>query len=69
VLDGHPGYAIVRVDLDVNDDEMRFTVVRVLPSEERADAEVHRLQQVNAEKRCRYFWQYTPVERPDAQAE
>jgi hypothetical protein len=58
-----PAYAIVRVDLDVKDDEARFTVRRIVWSEELAEAEVQRLQELNADKGARYLWQYTRVDR------
>jgi hypothetical protein len=57
-----PAYAIIRVDLDVTDDAARFTVRRVVWSEELADAEVQRLQELNADKGARYLWQYTRVD-------
>ena len=59
-----PGYAIIRLDLDpVYADEDRYTVKRVVWSEAAAVAEVARLNEVNADKNCRYFWQYTRVDR------
>jgi hypothetical protein len=63
VRDVDPGYAIIRVDLDVKDDEARFTVRRIVWSEELAEAEVQRLQELNADKGARYLWQYTRVDR------
>ena len=63
VRDVDPAYAIIRVDLDVEDDEARFTVRRIVWSEELAEAEVQRLQELNADKGARYFWQYTRVDR------
>ena len=63
VRDVDPAYAIIRVDLDVKDDEARFTVRRIVWSEELAEAEVQRLQELNADKGCRYLWQYTRVDR------
>jgi hypothetical protein len=50
VPDVDPAYAIIRVDLDVKDIEARFTVRRIVWSEEQAEAEVQRLQQLNADK-------------------
>jgi hypothetical protein len=44
-------------------DEARFTVRRIVWSEELAEAEVHRLQELNADAGCQYFWQYTRVDR------
>ena len=63
VRDVAPAYAIIRVDLDVEDDEARFTVRRIVWSEELAEAEVQRLQELNADKGARYLWQYTRVDR------
>jgi hypothetical protein len=63
VRDVDPAYAIIRVDLDVEDDEARFTVRRIVWSEELAEAEVQRLQALNADKGARYLWQYTRVDR------
>jgi hypothetical protein len=58
-----PGYAIVRVDLNAGEEEDPFTVRRVVWSEELAEAEVRRLEELNADKGCRYLWQYTRVDR------
>ena len=63
VSDLDPAYAIIRVDLDVKDDEARFTVRRIVWSEELAEAEVQRLQELNADKGARYLWQCTRVDR------
>jgi hypothetical protein len=63
VRDVDPAYAIIRVDLDVKDDEARYTVRRIVWSEELAEAEVQRLQELNADKGARYLWQYTRVDR------
>jgi hypothetical protein len=57
VSEACPDYAIVGVDLDVKDDEARYTVRRIVWSEELAETEVRRLEELNADKRCRYFWQ------------
>jgi hypothetical protein len=61
--DVDPAYAIIRVDLDGKDDEARFTVRRIVWSEELAEAEVQRLKELNADKGARYLWQYTRVDR------
>jgi hypothetical protein len=58
-----PAYAIIRIDLDVEDDEARFTARRIVWSEELAEAEVERLQELNADKGARCLWQYTRVDR------
>jgi hypothetical protein len=58
------GYAIVRLELEPKStEEDRYTVKRVVWSEDEAAAEVARLNEINANKNCRYFWQYTRVER------
>ena len=50
-------YPIVRIDtpIDQTDPTSRITVVKVLTSQVAAEAEVSRLNQVNAEKSCIYF--------------
>ena len=63
VEDVEPAYAIVRVDHDAPSDEERFTVRRIVWDEELAETEVQRLSQLNADKSCGYFWQYTRVDR------
>lgn len=62
-------YAIVRIE-DRSDErpiEDCVTVRSVVWTLERAKAEVNRLNGLNAEKGCRYFWQYTRVDRRDSQ--
>ena len=63
MTDVDPAYAIVRIDEDAPSDELRFTVRRIVWDEALAEAEVRRLSEVNADKSCRYFWQYTRVDR------
>jgi hypothetical protein len=64
VRDVDPAYAIIRLDLDpIYTEEDRYTVKRVMWSEDEAVAEVARLNEVNADKNCRYFWQYTRVDQ------
>jgi hypothetical protein len=60
-----PAYAVVRIDLDLPDDQARFTVKRIVWSEDLAESEVDRLNELNADKRCHYFWQYTRVDRSE----
>jgi hypothetical protein len=57
-----PGFAIIRIDLDVRNDEDRITVKSVVRTLEVAISEVERLNRVNADKSCLYFWQYTRIE-------
>lgn len=63
-----PAYAIVRVDDDAPNDEARITITRVVWEEGFAESEVRRLSEINADKGCRYFWQYTRVDRRTAPA-
>lgn len=58
------GFAIVRVDLFHGEEvtwENRITVKRIVWSEAIADAEVARLNELNGEKGCVYFWQSVRV--------
>jgi hypothetical protein len=58
-------YAIVRYDEFQGGEtpiENRVTVTRVVYEETTARAEVARLNALNAEKGCRYFWQTTRLE-------
>jgi hypothetical protein len=49
-------YAIVRLDLDVATPDLAFAIKEVVPTLEEAEAEVQRLNLVNADKNCRYIW-------------
>ena len=51
-------YPIVRVDtpIDQSDPMQKITVVKVLTSQPDAEAEVSRLNKVNADKSCLYFY-------------
>jgi hypothetical protein len=51
-------YPIVRVDtpLDPNDVAKQITVVKVMTSQVAVEAEVSRLNQINADKSCTYFY-------------
>src|SRR6516162_3915671 len=51
-------YPIVRFDtpIDQSNAKNRITVVKVLTSQGAAEAEVSRLNQINAGKSCTYFW-------------
>jgi hypothetical protein len=61
-----PGYAVVRIDEydipGIPKDQL-ITVKEVWLSQEQADAEVARLNAVNADKSCRYLAYYARVER------
>jgi hypothetical protein len=51
-------YPIVRIDTPIyqTDPTSSITVVKVLTSQVAAEAEVSRLNQVNADKSCMYFY-------------
>ncbi len=49
-------HAVVRHDEYAEDITNAITVVAVVPTKQEAEQEVDRLNQVNAEKRCSYFW-------------
>jgi hypothetical protein len=58
------GYAIVRVELCAAESEPwtnRIKVKAIVWSEEAAEKEVARLNSLNREKGCLYFWQGTRV--------
>lgn len=57
-------YAIIRSDDFLTDSEIsnRVTIIRIVWTRERAEKEVTRLNQVNADKECHYFWQLTRLE-------
>jgi hypothetical protein len=58
-------YVIVRFDgfHDDADPETAITVKKVVWDQATAEREVERLNRLNAEKGCVYFWQMTRVER------
>jgi hypothetical protein len=49
-----PVYAVLRLELDAADPELAVAITEVLPTLEEADAEVQRLNRLNADKNCRY---------------
>jgi hypothetical protein len=51
-------YPIVRIDLPIDDRNLtnRVTVVKVLTSQQGAEIEASRLNQINADKSCTYFY-------------
>ena len=64
-------YAIIRVETDADfpeDWENRVTVVRVVADPAYADAEVKRLNTLNARKGCLYFKQLTRYENPPVES-
>ena len=52
-------YAIVRYDRFQEPSEQSFTVKEVVRTQAMAEAEVDRLNDLNADKNCTYFWQVT----------
>ena len=52
-------YAIVRFDRDMESWENSFTVKEIVRTQDIAESEVKRLNEVNADKDCLYFWQTT----------
>ena len=52
-------YAIVRFDRFVQSSEDSFTVKEIVGTRAIAESEVKRLNEVNADKDCTYFWQTT----------
>lgn len=52
-------YAIVRFDRDMPSWENSFTVKEIVRTQDIAESEVKRLNEVNADKNCLYFWQTT----------
>lgn len=60
-------YAVLRYDdfqSSATSIENRISVVRVVLDEETAKEEVQRLNDLNSEKGCRYFWQATRLAVP-----
>jgi hypothetical protein len=61
----HHAYAVIRLDAYLAPDvpiRERITVKKVVASQEVAEQEVARLNDLNADKGCEYFWQVTRVE-------
>ena len=57
-------FAIVRHDLFQQESvgiELRVTVKKIVHTQERAESEVARLNELNGDKAL-YFWQYTRIE-------
>jgi hypothetical protein len=62
-------FAVLRVDEYYTSDtpiEQKVIVKEIVSTQEIAEREVERLTRINADKRCRYFWQVTRfVELPE----
>jgi hypothetical protein len=54
-----PVYAIVRLDLGVANPELAVAIKEVVSTLQEAEAEVQRLNRLNADKNCRYIWRAT----------
>jgi hypothetical protein len=52
-------YAVVRFDRDMGSPENSFIVKEIVGTQPIAEAEVERLNKLNADKNCTYFWQVT----------
>lgn len=52
-------FAVIRLDGDMSESEHAVTVKEIVRSQVAAEAEVERLNTLNAGKSCRYFWQPT----------
>jgi len=61
-------YAIVRFDRFMESPENSFTVKEIVRTQDVAEAEVKRLNEVNADKDCNYFWQTTRLFPPGTSA-
>lgn len=59
-------FAVIRQDLFHTEIENQFYITKVLMTAADAEAEVQRLNQVNADKECRYYWQETRLFRDAA---
>lgn len=57
-------YAIIRIDdfLAVSDIDSKITIKKIVWSMDNAKNEVKRLNMLNSDKGCRYFWQHTRLE-------
>jgi hypothetical protein len=55
-------YAILRADSGKTRIEDAVTVVKILTDQESVAVETHRLNEINREKGCKYWWQATRIE-------
>ena len=63
--DYHHVYAVVRVDEFQGHDvslQDKIRVKAIVSTPEKAESEVKRLNTINADKGCTYFWQLTRLE-------
>jgi DNA-binding PadR family transcriptional regulator len=61
-------YAIVRIDRYVSNSADSITVKEIVRSQAIAESEVERLNRINADKECLYFWQATRLFPADRSA-
>lgn len=61
-------YAIIRFDRLSKNPELSITVKEVVATPEIAESEVKRLNELNADKDCTYFWQTTRLFPPGTAA-
>jgi hypothetical protein len=61
-------YAIVRCDRNGQSSEDRFTVTEIVRTQDTAESEVKRLNELNADKNCTYSWQITRLFPPGTSA-
>jgi len=52
-------YAVIRLELDVANPELAVAIKEVVPTVQEAEAEVQRLNLLNAGRNCRYVWRAT----------
>jgi hypothetical protein len=57
-----PVYAIIRFDEEFSEIESKITIKKIVFDIEYAKHEVERLNKLNGEKGCKYFWQLTRLE-------
>lgn len=60
-------YAVIRIDRFQGNEvslKDKVTVKEVIRTKEKAISEVERLNKVNADKGCEYFWQITRLKNP-----
>jgi len=54
-----PVYAVLRLELNVADPDLAVAIKEIVPSLQEAEAEVERLNRINADKNCRYILRAT----------
>jgi hypothetical protein len=54
-----PVYAVLRLELNVADPDLAVAIKEIVPSLQEAEAEVERLNRINADRNCRYILRAT----------